>query len=89
MVLGGSTNAVLHLLAIAKAVGVKLTLDDFQKTSDRIPLLADLKPSGKWVMEDLHQVGGVPGVLKYLLKEGLIDGGCLTVTGKTVEGIKN
>ena len=84
MVVGGSTNAVLHLIAMARAVGVDLTIDDFQKVSDRIPFLADLKPSGKYVQEDLHKVGGTPGVLKYLLEKGLIDGSCLTVTGKTL-----
>ncbi len=84
MVLGGSTNAVLHLIAMAKSVGVKLTQDDFQSVSNRIPVLADMKPSGKYVMEDLHNVGGVPAVMKYLLKLGWIDGSCLTVTGKTI-----
>jgi dihydroxy-acid dehydratase len=84
MATGGSTNAVLHLLAMAKAVGVKLELDDFQRTSRRVPFLADLKPSGKFVMEDLHAVGGTPGLMKLLLKEGLLCGDCLTVTGKTV-----
>jgi dihydroxy-acid dehydratase len=84
MILGGSTNAVLHLLAIAKSVDVELNIDDFQTVSDRIPFLADLKPSGKYVQEDLHKVGGVPGVMKMLLAEGLIDGTCLTVTGKTI-----
>ncbi|AQW91117.1 dihydroxy-acid dehydratase [Elizabethkingia anophelis] len=84
MVLGGSTNAVLHFLAMAKSVGVPLTQDDFQKISDRVPVLADFKPSGKYLMEDLHKKGGVPAVMKYLLKEGLIDGSCLTVTGKTI-----
>jgi len=84
MVTGGSTNAVLHLIAMARAVGVKLTIDDFQTVSDRIPYLADLKPSGKYVMEDLHYVGGIPAVLKYLLSKGLIDGSCMTVTGKTM-----
>jgi dihydroxy-acid dehydratase len=84
MVTGGSTNAVLHLIAMARAVGVKLTIDDFQAVSDRIPYLADLKPSGKYVMEDLHYVGGIPAVLKYLLSKGLIDGNCMTVTGKTM-----
>ena len=87
---GGSTNAVLHLIAIARAVGVPLTIDDFQKVSDRIPLLADFKPSGKYVMEDLQKVGGVPAVLKMLLAEGLIDGSCMTVTGKTLaENLKD
>lgn len=82
--LGGSTNAVLHLLAMARAAGVKLVIDDFQKVSDTVPFLADLKPSGKYVMEDLHRVGGTPAVMKMLLERGLIDGRCLTVTGKTV-----
>ncbi len=84
MVLGGSTNAVLHLIAIAKSVDMPLTQDDFQAISDRIPVLADFKPSGKYLMEDLHQYGGVPAVMKYLLSKGLLHGDCLTVTGKTV-----
>jgi dihydroxy-acid dehydratase len=84
MAMGGSTNAVLHLIAMAKAVDVTLTLEDFQKVSDRVPFLADLKPSGKYVMEDVHKVGGTPAVMKYLLASGLIDGACLTVTGRTV-----
>ena len=84
MVLGGSTNAVLHLIAMARAVDVDLTIDDFQSVSDRIPYLADLKPSGKYVMEDLHAIGGTPGLHKYLLQKGLLDGNCLTVTGKTL-----
>mgnify|MGYP002623155477 FL=1 len=84
MAVGGSTNAVLHLIAMARSVGVPLSVDDFQRVSDRVPYLADLKPSGKYVQEDLHQVGGTPAVLKYLLAEGLIDGDCLTVTGKTL-----
>jgi len=84
MALGGSTNAVLHLIAMARAVDVPLSIDDFQKVSDRVPFLADLKPSGKYVMEDLHNVGGIPAVMKYLLEKGLIDGSCLTVTGKTI-----
>ncbi len=84
MVLGGSTNAVLHLIAMAKSIGVKLTQDDFQEISNRIPVLADMKPSGKYMMEDLHKVGGVPAVMKYLLKLGWLHGGCLTVTGKTL-----
>ena len=84
MVLGGSTNAVLHLIAMAKSTGVKLTQDDFQTISDKIPVLADLKPSGKYLMQDLHQHGGVPAVMKYLLQNGLLHGNCLTVTGKTI-----
>jgi dihydroxy-acid dehydratase len=84
MALGGSTNAVLHLIAMARSVEVDLTIDDFQAVSDRIPFLADLKPSGRYVMEDLHQVGGTPAVLKLLLKHGAIDGDCLTVTGRTM-----
>ncbi|RKZ38238.1 MAG: dihydroxy-acid dehydratase [Gammaproteobacteria bacterium] len=84
MALGGSTNAVLHLIAMARAVDVELTIDDFQKVSDRIPFLADLKPSGQYVMEDIHNIGGTPAVMKYLLEKGLLNGDCLTVTGKTV-----
>ena len=84
MALGGSTNAVLHLIAMARAVDVALTIDDFQTVSDRVPFLADLKPSGRFVMEDLHAVGGTPAVMKYLYENGLINGSCLTVTGKTV-----
>ncbi len=84
MALGGSTNAVLHLIAMARAVDVELTIDDFQRISDRVPFIADLKPSGRYVMEDLHKVGGTPAVMKYLLEKNLINGGCLTVTGKTV-----
>ncbi|MBN1609914.1 MAG: dihydroxy-acid dehydratase [Polyangiaceae bacterium] len=84
MVLGGSTNAVLHLIAVARAVGVELTIDDFQAVSDRIPYLADLKPSGGAVMEDLHMVGGVPAVVKLLLEKGVLVGDCMTVTGKTL-----
>jgi dihydroxy-acid dehydratase len=83
-VLGGSTNAVLHLIAMARSVGVPLCIDDFQAVSDRIPYLADLKPSGPYVMEDLHAVGGTPAVLKLLLERGLVDGSCLTVTGRTL-----
>ena len=83
-VLGGSTNAVLHLIAMARAVGVPLDIDDFQAVSDRTPYLADLKPSGRYVMEDLHKVGGVPAVMKFLLGNGMIDGDCMTVTGKTI-----
>jgi dihydroxy-acid dehydratase len=82
--LGGSTNAVLHLLAMARAVAVPLSIDEIQQVSDRIPFLADLKPSGKYVMEDLHKVGGTPAVMKYLLEQGLLDGSCRTVTGKTL-----
>lgn len=82
--LGGSTNAVLHLIAMARAAGVELGLDDFQAVSDRVPLLADLKPSGRYVMEDLHAVGGTPAVMRYLLERDLLDGGCLTVTGRTL-----
>ncbi len=83
-VLGGSTNAVLHLIAMARSVGVDLTIDDFQAISDRVPLLADMKPSGQFVMEDLHDIGGTPAVMKMLLDEGLIHGDCLSVTGKTI-----
>ncbi|HKJ10400.1 MAG TPA: dihydroxy-acid dehydratase, partial [Gammaproteobacteria bacterium] len=82
--LGGSTNAVLHLIAMARAVDVELTIDDFQAVSDRVPVLADLKPSGQYVMEDIHKVGGTPAVMRYLLETGFIDGSCLTVTGRTV-----
>jgi dihydroxy-acid dehydratase len=82
--LGGSTNAVLHLIAMARAVGVPLELDDFQRTSDRVPFLADLKPSGAHVMEDLHAVGGTPAVLRLLLAQGVLHGECLTVTGRTL-----
>ena len=89
-VLGGSTNAVLHFLAIAKAANVKFTLNDFQKISDNTPFLADLKPSGKYVMEDLHHIGGIPAVLKYMLDNGMLHGDCLTVTGKTLaENLKD
>jgi dihydroxy-acid dehydratase len=84
MVLGGSTNAVLHLLAMAKTADIELTLEDFQRISDKTPFIADLKPSGKYLMEDLHKIGGVPGVLKILLKEGYLHGDCMTVTGKTL-----
>lgn len=90
MALGGSTNAVLHLIAMAHSVDIRLTIDDVQKVSDRIPFLADLKPSGQYVMEDLHRLGGVPAVTKYLLDKGLLDGSCLTVTGKTLaENVAN
>jgi dihydroxy-acid dehydratase len=89
-VLGGSTNAVLHLLAMARAVDVPLELADFQAVSDRTPLLADFKPSGKYVMEDLHAIGGLPAVLKMLLAAGMIDGSCMTVTGQTLaENLKD
>ncbi|MBP6398228.1 MAG: dihydroxy-acid dehydratase [Saprospiraceae bacterium] len=84
MVLGGSTNAVLHLIAMAKSVDVELGIDDFQKISDKLPVLADLKPSGRYLMQDLHQIGGVPAVMKYMLQMGWIHGHCLTVTGKTM-----
>jgi len=84
MVLGGSTNAVLHLIAMAKSVGLNLTLEDFQRISDNTPVLADLKPSGQYLMEDVHEIGGVPAILKYLLKVGLVHGDCMTVTGKTL-----
>ena len=84
IVLGGSTNAVLHLIAMAKSIDVPLTQDDFQSISDRVPMLADFKPSGKYLMQDLHQHGGLPAVMKYLLKKELLHGDCLTVTGKTV-----
>ncbi|KAF3972262.1 hypothetical protein CMV_004218 [Castanea mollissima] len=84
MALGGSTNAVLHLIAIARSFGMNLTLDHFQKVSDEVPFLADLKPSGKYVMEDLQKIGGTPGVIRYLLELGFLDGDCMTVTGKTL-----
>ncbi|WP_417735267.1 dihydroxy-acid dehydratase [Rosistilla oblonga] len=84
MAVGGSTNAVLHLIAMARAVDINLTIDDFQAVSDRVPYIADLKPSGKFVQEDLHSVGGTPALMKYLLAEGVITGDCMTVTGKTL-----
>ncbi|KAI0822240.1 dihydroxy-acid and 6-phosphogluconate dehydratase [Trametes gibbosa] len=84
MILGGSTNAVLHLIAIAHSVGIELTIDDFQSVSDRTPFIADLKPSGKYVMEDVYKLGGIPKILAYLLKNKLIDGNNLTVTGRTL-----
>lgn len=84
IVLGGSTNAVLHLIAIARAVGVDLNMDDFQRISDKTPLLADFRPSGKYLMEDLQKIGGTPAVMKFLLEEGMLHGDCLTVTGKTL-----
>lgn len=83
-VMGGSTNAVLHFLAIAKAADIDFTLDDFQKISDTTPFLADLKPSGKYLMEDIHRVGGTPAVMKFMLDNGMLHGDCLTVTGKTI-----
>lgn len=84
IILGGSTNAVLHLLAMARSVNVDLTIDDIQYFSDKTPVLADLKPSGKYLMEDLHNIGGIPAVMKYLLRNGMLHGDCITVTGKTV-----
>ncbi len=84
VILGGSTNAVLHFIAMGKSVGVDISPDDFQRMSDETPVLADFKPSGKFLMQDLHQYGGIPAVLKYLLDEGLLHGDCLTVTGQTV-----
>ncbi|GLT52291.1 hypothetical protein SLA2020_256390 [Shorea laevis] len=84
MALGGSTNAVLHLIAIVRSVGLDLTLDDFQKVIDEVPFLADRKPSGKYVMEDVHKIGGTPVVIRYLLELGFLDGDCMTVTGKTL-----
>lgn len=90
MALGGSTNAVLHLIAMAKSAGLELSQDDFQKISDKTPLIADLKPSGKYLMEALHKIGGVPAVMKYLLEKGYLHGDCITVTGKTIaENLKN
>ena len=89
-VLGGSTNAVLHFLAISKAANIKFSIDDFQKIMDETPFLADLKPSGKFLMEDLHNIGGIPSVLKFMLSEGILNGDCITVTGKTLEeNLKN
>ncbi|HEY4313797.1 MAG TPA: dihydroxy-acid dehydratase [Pirellulales bacterium] len=90
MALGGSTNAVLHLIAMARAVDVPLSLDDFQRVSNRVPYIADLKPSGRFVQEDLHAIGGTPAVMKYLLEKGLLDGDCMTVTGRTLgENLSN
>jgi dihydroxy-acid dehydratase len=90
MILGGSTNAVLHLIAMAKSVDVKITQEDFQRISDETPVLADLKPSGKYLMEDLHKIGGLPIVMKYMLKKGFLHGDCMTVTGKTIaENLKD
>ena len=83
-VLGGSTNAVLHLIAMARSVAIELSIDDFQTVSNRTPYLADLKPSGQYVMEDLHNIGGIPAIMKYLLENNMINGECLTVTGKTI-----
>ena len=83
-VLGGSTNAVLHFLAIAHAANIDLTIDDFQKISDTTPFLADLKPSGKYLMKDLHAIGGIPAVLKYMLENDMLHGDCMTITGKTL-----
>ena len=89
-VLGGSTNAVLHILAIAKSANINFSIDDFQKISESTPFLADLKPSGKFLMEDLHNVGGIPAVMKYMLDNNLLNGDCITVTGKTIsENLKN
>lgn len=84
MATGGSTNAVLHIIAMAKACGIKLTIDDFQATSDRVPFLADMKPSGKYVMEDVQNIGGTPGLMKYLIEKGLFDDSQKTVTGETI-----
>lgn len=90
MALGGSTNAVLHLIAMAKCVGIKITQEDFQRISDKTPLIADLKPSGKYLMEALHKIGGVPSVIKYLIQKGIMHGECITVTGKTLaENVAN
>jgi dihydroxy-acid dehydratase len=89
-VLGGSTNAVLHMIAIARTMGIELDLAQIQKVTDTTPLLADMKPSGKYLMEDLFKIGGVPAILKFMLKEGMIDGSCMTVTGKTIaENLKD
>jgi dihydroxy-acid dehydratase len=89
-ILGGSTNAVMHLIAMAKSVGVNITIDDFQRISDKTPFLADLKPSGKYLMEDVHAIGGIPAVMKFLLKNNYLHGHCLTVTGKTIaENLEN
>jgi dihydroxy-acid dehydratase len=85
MALGGSTNAVLHLIAMAKAVGISITQEDFQTLSDKTPVLGNLKPSGKYLMGDVHRIGGVPSVMRYLLEKGFLHGDCLTVTGKTLE----
>jgi dihydroxy-acid dehydratase len=84
MAVGGSTNAVLHLIAMARAANIELTLEDFQRASDRVPLLADLKPSGTYVQEDLHEAGGTPALMRYLLEKGFLHGDCMTVTGRTI-----
>jgi len=84
MATGGSTNAVLHLIAMAKACGLKLTVDDFQRVSDKIPFLADMKPSGKYVMEDVQNIGGTPGIMKYLISKNMFDDSQMTITGKTI-----
>lgn len=90
VILGGSTNAVLHLIAMARSVDINLTIDDWQAVSNRTPMLADFKPSGKYVMEDLQKVGGTPAVIKFLIQEGRLDGSCMTVTGKTLwENVKD
>ncbi|HZH55471.1 MAG TPA: dihydroxy-acid dehydratase, partial [Sphingobacteriaceae bacterium] len=90
IIMGGSTNAVLHFIAMGKSVGVEITQDDFQRMSDQTPVLADFKPSGRFLMQDLHQYGGTPAVMKYLLNEGLLHGDCLTVTGQSLaENLKN
>ncbi|PJZ84359.1 dihydroxy-acid dehydratase [Leptospira harrisiae] len=83
-ILGGSTNAALHMIAIARTMGIPLDLEQIQKVTDTTPLLADMKPSGKYLMEDLHAIGGTPAIMKFMLREGLLDGSCLTVTGKTI-----
>ena len=85
MILGGSTNATMHLIAMARSVGVPLTLDDFQKFADQTPFLANLKPSGQYLMQDLHAIGGVPAVMKYMLENNHLDGDCLTITGNSLK----
>src|SRR5690606_2455753 len=85
IVLGGSTNAVLHSIAMARAFDIELTIDDWQKISDETPMLADFKPSGKYVMEDIHEIGGIPAVMKMMLQRGWLDGSQMTCTGKTIE----
>merc|ERR1719316_329687 len=84
MVTGGSTNATIHIIAMARAAGIDLRLTDFKRLAAETPFIANLKPSGKYVMEDLHAVGGTPGVLKYMLEQGQLHGDCMTVTGKTM-----